>query len=150
MLGELKLGEQDRQHWRCALPSPPRTSFNVLRLMSYVPPMCGWMDGPDGLSLWTSNQFRTHGILSQRYYSSGRRCARSHISMATFHTGLLQKQGMTPDLVHGVDSASHPRLQPHGIHQDLGTVGKLSSQRTLRSAAYTQQSRSSGWKTDEA
>lgn len=88
MLGVLKLGEQDRQHWRCALPNPPRTSFNVLHLMRYVPPMCGWMDGPDGLSLWTSNQFRTHGILFQRYCSSGRRCARSHIAGSHFHRNL--------------------------------------------------------------
>lgn len=122
--------------------------------MSYMPPRV-WTDELEGPSLWTSNQSRTHGI----YLRAATQVAGGvpgatwpvHIPMTTFHTGLLQKQGITPDLVHGIDSASHPHLQSHGIHQDLGTVGKLSSQRTvMRSAANTQRSRSSSWKTDEA
>lgn len=48
MLGVLKLGEQDRQHWRYGLPSPSRTSFDAPHLINelYAPTcMDGWTRG---------------------------------------------------------------------------------------------------------
>lgn len=54
--GVLQLGEQGKQHWRRALPLPPRTPCDIPHLMSGVPPEYG----PDGLPL----QSRIHAVVS--------------------------------------------------------------------------------------